>query len=58
MLSETAAISGRAADCSGLASAGLVITCEHGGNEIPRDLAQHRNAGDCPIAIEWPGTAN
>ena len=29
MLSETAAIDGRAADCGGLASDGLVITCEH-----------------------------
>jgi predicted N-formylglutamate amidohydrolase len=41
MLSETAAMGGRAADCGGLASAGLVITCEHGGNRIPapyRDL--------------------
>src|SRR4029450_3525026 len=41
MLSETAAMDGRAADCGGLASAGLVITCEHGGNRIPapyRDL--------------------
>ncbi len=25
----------RAVDCSALASAGLVITCEHGGNQIP-----------------------
>ena len=41
MLSETAAMDEGAADCSGLASAGLVITCEHGGNRIPapyRDL--------------------
>jgi predicted N-formylglutamate amidohydrolase len=32
---------GRAVDCSGLASDGFVITCEHGGNRIPapyRDL--------------------
>src|SRR4029450_271345 len=35
MLSETAAMDGRAADCGGLAGAGLVITCEHGGNRIP-----------------------
>lgn len=35
MLSETAAMDGRAPDCDGLASAGLVITCEHGGNRIP-----------------------
>jgi predicted N-formylglutamate amidohydrolase len=40
MLSETAAMDGRAADCGGLASAGLVITCEHGGNRIP---APYRN---------------
>ena len=41
MLSETAAMDEHAADCGGLASAGLVITCEHGGNRIPapyRDL--------------------
>ena len=41
MLSETAAMDGRAADCGGLASASPVITCEHGGNRIPapyRDL--------------------
>jgi predicted N-formylglutamate amidohydrolase len=39
MLSETAAMDGL--DCGGLASDGLVITCEHGGNRIPapyRDL--------------------
>jgi predicted N-formylglutamate amidohydrolase len=39
MLSETAAMDGLA--CGGLASDGLVITCEHGGNRIPapyRDL--------------------
>jgi len=35
MLSETMAMDGRAVDCGGLASAGLVITCEHGGNRIP-----------------------
>jgi len=40
MLSETTAVDGRAADCSGLASEGLVITCEHGGNRIP---APYRN---------------
>lgn len=41
MLSETTAVDGRAAHCGGLASEGLVITCEHGGNRIPalyRDL--------------------
>jgi predicted N-formylglutamate amidohydrolase len=41
MFSDTAAMDGRAADCGGLASDGLVITCEHGGNRIPapyRDL--------------------
>src|SRR5437879_3657701 len=41
MLSETAAMDERATDCGGLASDGLVITCEHGGNRIPtpyRDL--------------------
>ena len=44
MLSETA-MDGRAADCGGLASAGFVITCEHGGNRIPapyRDLFHAR----------------
>ena len=35
MLSETAAMNGRAADCGGPASDSLVITCEHGGNRIP-----------------------
>ena len=47
MLSETAAIDGRAADCGGLASDGLVITCEHGGNRIPapyRELFRGRQA--------------
>jgi predicted N-formylglutamate amidohydrolase len=41
MLSETTAMAGLTADCGGLASDGLVITCEHGGNRIPapyRDL--------------------
>jgi predicted N-formylglutamate amidohydrolase len=47
MLSETTAMDGRAAECGGLASAGLVITCEHGGNRIPapyRDLFHARHA--------------
>jgi predicted N-formylglutamate amidohydrolase len=35
MLSKTAAMDGRAADCGVPASDGLVITCEHGGNRIP-----------------------
>jgi predicted N-formylglutamate amidohydrolase len=47
MLSETAAMDGRAADCGGLASASPVITCEHGGNRIPvpyRDLFHTHHA--------------
>ncbi len=32
---DTAAMDARAAACHGLASGGLVITCEHGGNRIP-----------------------
>jgi predicted N-formylglutamate amidohydrolase len=35
MSAETTAMDGRAADCGSLASDGLVITCEHGGNRIP-----------------------
>jgi predicted N-formylglutamate amidohydrolase len=35
MLSQTAAMGEGTADCGGLASDGLVITCEHGGNRIP-----------------------
>src|SRR4030095_15732591 len=47
MLSATAAMDGRATDCGGLASDGLVITCEHGGNRIPklyRDLFHAHHA--------------
>src|SRR4029434_4503487 len=47
MLSETAAMDGRAADCGSLANNGLVITCEHGGNRIPapyRELFHDRQA--------------
>lgn len=38
---------GRAADCGGWAGAGLVITCEHGGNRVPApylDLLQAHRA--------------
>ena len=35
MLSETTVMDGRAVDRVRLASVGLVITCEHGGNRIP-----------------------
>jgi predicted N-formylglutamate amidohydrolase len=41
MQTETRAVGGCTADRDGMASAGLVITCEHGGNRIPepyRDL--------------------
>jgi predicted N-formylglutamate amidohydrolase len=47
MLSETAAMDGRAGDRGAPASAGLVITCEHGGNRIPasyRELFHDRQA--------------
>ena len=40
MLSETAAMDERAANCGGLASPSLVITCEHGGNRIPAPYRQ------------------